>query len=88
MKQIETGLYSYYDPDNPSTGSSNIEPMEVTHPATATENWIPFAKVTLVTEGSPADYAVGLNFIGRQYYMCLQFIGFIVLFFVKGFESK
>lgn len=60
MKEIESGLFKYYDPEKRSTDdSSSYESMEVTPPQTATTvPWIPFAKVTLVTEGSPADYAV------------------------------
>lgn len=57
MKKIEAGLANYYDPNNKSSGSSN-EPMEVTPVSTAPVFTEPFARINLVREGSPSDYAV------------------------------
>lgn len=99
MKEIEAGLYNYYDPDNPSSGSSSIEPMDVTYQPTTTASWVPFAKVTLVTENSPADYAVNINFImnlGNVFFwflMCylhfkLILRWFYCFFFLKGLKAN
>lgn len=57
MKKIEAGLVSYYDPNNKSS-SSNNEPMDVTPSSTAPIYTEPFARINLVREGSPSDYAV------------------------------
>lgn len=57
MKKIEAGLASYYDPNNKSS-SSNSEPMDATPSSTSSAYTEPFARINLVREGSPSDYAV------------------------------
>lgn len=57
MKKIETGLVSYYDPNNKSAGSAS-EPMDTEPVSTASLYTEPFARINLVRQGSPADHAV------------------------------
>ncbi|XP_050297265.1 26S proteasome non-ATPase regulatory subunit 9 [Anthonomus grandis grandis] len=56
MKQIENGLQGYY---STSSSSDNMDttPISTEPPKEAVIHKIPFAKVTLVSPGSPADYA-------------------------------
>lgn len=55
MKQIENGLQGYYCACPPSTASQGI-PMEIDRKDIPTHT-IPFAKVTIVSENSPAETA-------------------------------
>ncbi|CAH0551795.1 unnamed protein product [Brassicogethes aeneus] len=54
MKQIENGLYGYYSNGDSSQQTSTA--MEVDRPFVISYK-IPFAKVNLVSPGSPAEYA-------------------------------
>lgn len=56
MKQIENGLQGYY-----SSTHSNVEMSCASNQKEIYEN--PFAKVTTVSPGSPAEYAVSSNII-------------------------
>lgn len=55
MKQIENGLQGYYCACPPSTAAQGT-PMEIDHKEIPTHT-IPFAKVTIVSENSPAEIA-------------------------------
>lgn len=57
MKKIEAGLVNYYDPHNQSSTSAS-QAMDTTPISTAPVYIEPFAKINLVREGSPSDYAV------------------------------
>lgn len=57
MRKIEAGLVSYYDPKN-KPFVSNEDAMEVTPSSSVPLYMEPFARINLVREGSPADYAV------------------------------
>lgn len=58
MKQIENGLHGYYS----SSNEAHIDSITENHPTSSTTQQYknPFAKVTIVTEGSPAAYAVSI----------------------------
>lgn len=58
MKKIEAGLVSYYDPNNRSSGSAK-EVMDTTPVPAGPVYTEPFARINLVRDGSPSDYAVG-----------------------------
>ncbi|XP_018571733.1 26S proteasome non-ATPase regulatory subunit 9 [Anoplophora glabripennis] len=54
MKQIENGLQGYYSTS--STSNMQVTPMDTDRPEIVVHK-TPFARVTLVTPGSPAAYA-------------------------------
>ncbi|KAJ8953783.1 hypothetical protein NQ314_007213 [Rhamnusium bicolor] len=56
MKQIENGLQGYYSTSS-SGNTTRVTPMDSSDRPIIVIHKIPFAKVTLVTPGSPADYA-------------------------------
>lgn len=57
MKEIENGLQGYYS--SPKSSHTQVTPMDTDRPETVIHK-TPFAKVMLVTPGSPTDYA-GFN---------------------------
>ena len=58
MKEIENGLHEYYGSTPVANGHAPIETemknISITHT-------VPFAKVTFVSPGSPADCAVSIH---------------------------
>lgn len=62
MKQIESGLQSYYNTMpacRANRSTSNDVEMQIDRPAIVVHK-IPFAKVDVVIQGSPADYSVSI----------------------------
>lgn len=64
MKEIEAGLQGYYSSSmgnaNTNTNSNTVNTSTIRNPTVFKD---PFAKITIVTEGSPAAYAVINTFI-------------------------
>ncbi|KAI4468284.1 26s proteasome non-atpase regulatory subunit 9 [Holotrichia oblita] len=60
MKQIENGLHEYYSSSKDINVDHNIRGNISSTSSTTQQYKDPFAKVTIVTEGSPAAYAVSV----------------------------
>lgn len=79
MKQIETGLVNYYDPNNQSSYSTHEE-VNINPNTTAPNYTEPIARIISVREGSPSDHAVyKIDLIMMT--LCIK------LFFILEFES-
>lgn len=57
MKQIEAGLHSYYS-TSPNKSEIKSNANENAAVGFSQQYQVPFAKITIVTDGSPAAYAV------------------------------
>lgn len=69
MRQIENGLQSYYN-SNMANGHSEVSVSVNGERNSLVIHQTPFAKVSAVSPGSPADFSVSVLY--QQYVICLK----------------
>lgn len=57
MKQIESGLHGYYS-NTDLSNTSEPQRMDTSHDNEIISHKIPFAEISMVSPGSPAEYSV------------------------------
>ncbi|KAB0804799.1 hypothetical protein PPYR_01769 [Photinus pyralis] len=57
MKQIENGLHGYYSSSTHLPANNSLREEQASHVGNSVTNKTPFAKVTIVSPGSPAEIA-------------------------------